>query len=632
MAAQPYDVAMLELAFVMAPHQNLFFVEVADALRHELSELGIRSTVRTDGFPPPVPERVYVVVPPHEYVALGGELPGNELLERTIFICAEQPGSSHFEENVQLAPLAGAVFDLSRWSIRELANHGISAEHFQLGYSPLWDHFDRDRERDIDVLFMGCYSERRGRYLAGYADSLWCWRSRIILSDNSAPNWAPSARFLSGDEKWDALGRARVLINLHQDMAPYFEWHRVVQAISCGCVVVSEHSAEYQPLKPGTHFFSGEPENLLHLAQSLLEDEPRRRWHQEEAYRFLRAGLPLRQAAERVGDVATELARRPLPASASAPLGARAVPARHEPSFDPPSVTQDHNVSALRAGMKDVRLDLLGLRRQLERLEHALRGAPTTPSLAVQAISHAYVAARPRVSVLATVYNYADHIGGALESLVASRYRQFEVVVVDDASTDASARAVRAWMRAHPRVPATLLRHHTNRGLPHARNTALGFARGELVFILDADNRLYPHCLESLVAALDGDPDAAFAYGVHQRFTHMGPWGLVNLFPWEPERLRAGNYIDAMALVRASVLRRVGGYTTDPRLYGWEDFDLWCHLAELGERGVHVPEILARYRSARHTMLALTDLSASIAFSVLAERYPGLMGSVEPPL
>jgi hypothetical protein len=623
---------MLELAFVMAQRQNLFFVEIVEALRHELSQLGIQSTLSTDGFPPPDLERVYVIVPPHEYIALGGELPAQPLLDRTIFICGEQPSSSHFEENIDLAPLAGAVFDFSGWSIREFAGRGISVERFQLGYSPLWDHYDPERERDIDVLFLGCHSDRRGEYLAGYADSLWRWRSQITLTDNSAPNWAPSARFLSGEEKWDALRRARVLINIHQGAAPYFEWQRIVQTIANGCVVVSEHSADYQPLQPGLHFFAGRPENLMLLAQSLLEDEPRRQFHRDEAYRFLRDELPFRRTAERVVDVATELARRPLSAIGPPPPLPRSLPAQTEPTFEPPSVTDDESVSALRSGLKDVRLDLIELGRQLEGLRRDMRGSPATPPIEVDTVSDAYVAATPRVSVLSTVYNYADHIEGALQSLATSRYRDFEVIVVDDASEDASLSRVRAWMRRTPRVPSVLLRHATNRGLPHARNTALGFARGELIFNLDADNRLYPHGLERLVAALDQHRDAAFAYGLLQRFTSAGPADLMNLWPWEPERLQAANYIDAMALMRGSVLRRVGGYTTDRRMHGWEDYDLWCHLAELGESGVLVPEVVARYRSARHSMLSVTNLSGTIAYSVLAERYPSVMGSVRPPL
>jgi hypothetical protein len=67
-------------------------------------------------------------------------------------------------------------------------------------------------------------------------------------------------------------------------------------------------------------------------------------------------------------------------------------------------------------------------------------------------------------------------------------------------------------------------------------------------------------------------------------------------------------------------------------MHGWEDYDLWCHLAELGESGVLVPEVVARYRSARHSMLSITNLSGTMAYSVLAERYPSVMGSVRPPL
>ncbi len=51
-----------------------------------------------------------------------------------------------------------------------------------------------------------------------------------------------------------------------------------------------------------------------------------------------------------------------------------------------------------------------------------------------------------------------------------------------------------------------------------------------------------------------------------------------------------------MAMIRVAELRELGGYTTELTLYGWEDYDLWCRMAERGMRGVHVPEILAAYR------------------------------------
>jgi len=92
------------------------------------------------------------------------------------------------------------------------------------------------------------------------------------------------------------------------------------------------------------------------------------------------------------------------------------------------------------------------------------------------------------------------------------------------------------------------------------------------------------------------------------------------------------NYVDAMALVRTRVLRELGGYATDPRLHGWEDYDLWCGIANRGGRGVSVPEIVGRYRVAQHGMLrSMTQISNADAFSILAERHPALMAGAELP-
>jgi hypothetical protein len=150
--------------------------------------------------------------------------------------------------------------------------------------------------------------------------------------------------------------------------------------------------------------------------------------------------------------------------------------------------------------------------------------------------------------------------------------------------------------------------------------------------MLDADNMVYRHGLGRLVDTLDADPGAAFAYGMLGMFSDTGPVGLRSFYPWRPERLRTGNYIDAMALWRLDALRQLGGYATDKRLHGWEDYDLWCRAADVGERGGFVPEVVARYRATQHSMLSVTNLSAQTAVSVLIERSPRLFAGVEVPL
>jgi glycosyltransferase involved in cell wall biosynthesis len=234
---------------------------------------------------------------------------------------------------------------------------------------------------------------------------------------------------------------------------------------------------------------------------------------------------------------------------------------------------------------------------------------------------------------LVTLFNYEDEITGALDSVARSEFEPLELVIVDDCSRDDSRARAQSWIESHPEVAARLIVHPANRGLPSARNTALEHARGELVFILDADNRVLPHALSRLAEALDSDPHAVLAYGLAARVDEDGrAVGLLNLGGWDPSRLRHLNYIDAMAMIRADVLREVGGYTTELTLYGWEDYDLWCRMAEAGMGGAYLPEILAIYRSSESSMArSVCDISTTDAYRALIERVPGLMAGVRPP-
>src|SRR5207248_6343540 len=120
--------------------------------------------------------------------------------------------------------------------------------------------------------------------------------------------------------------------------------------------------------------------------------------------------------------------------------------------------------------------------------------------------------------------------------------------------------------------------------------------------------------------------------GMLTGFDQDGHRHLLSWLPWDPNRLRAGNYVDAMALLRVPVLRSMGGYTTDRRLYGWEDYELYCRLAEGGHTGAFLPEIMARYRVSPTSMVSFSNMSVSTAFTALKERCPNLMRNVLAPL
>jgi hypothetical protein len=137
--------------------------------------------------------------------------------------------------------------------------------------------------------------------------------------------------------------------------------------------------------------------------------------------------------------------------------------------------------------------------------------------------------------------------------------------------------------------------------------------------------------LGKLVSALEDDDGASFSYGMISCFGDDGYQGLLSQFPWLPLRLRRGNYIDAMALFRAEALRALDGYTSDRRLYGWEDYDLYCRLAERGDSAAFVHEIVASYRVSSTSMLSLTNVSTRAAFAALGERCPNLMRGIALP-
>jgi glycosyltransferase involved in cell wall biosynthesis len=174
-------------------------------------------------------------------------------------------------------------------------------------------------------------------------------------------------------------------------------------------------------------------------------------------------------------------------------------------------------------------------------------------------------------------------------------------------------------------VPARLIGHRSNQGLPYARNTALAAANGEFVFVLDADNEILPGAFAVLLEALLAHPTASLSYGMLEAFNETGSVATMGMWPWQPKRLRNGNYIDAMALVRTEHARSMGGYTTDRRLYGWEDYDLWCRIAEAGGHGVSVQNFVARYRRVATSMVALSNVSQVPAFVALTEHCPQLM-------
>jgi len=234
------------------------------------------------------------------------------------------------------------------------------------------------------------------------------------------------------------------------------------------------------------------------------------------------------------------------------------------------------------------------------------------------------------VTVVIPLYNYGNFITETLDSVARQTIKDLEVILVDDCSKDDSAAVACRWLEAHSTRfrRAMVVRHLVNGGLAASRNTGFGKADTEFVFPLDADNLLYPTCLAKLTQSL-AHSRAAFAYCLIERF--LTPSGevpdpaLLHLHQWSPETLGNGNKIDAMVLHRMSAWLRTGGYSLTMPCQGWEDYELWFRIARTGGYGLHVPQILARYRvhggSMLHT-LTNTRRNAESLVAYLRNAYP----------
>jgi glycosyltransferase involved in cell wall biosynthesis len=202
----------------------------------------------------------------------------------------------------------------------------------------------------------------------------------------------------------------------------------------------------------------------------------------------------------------------------------------------------------------------------------------------------ATVSEQPRVSVVITCYNLGRYLDEAVDSVLDQTFQDFEIVVVDDGSSDADTLGVLA---RYPR-PRTRVVRIDNRGLPGARNEGIRRTTGDYVCALDADDRLERTYFEKAVAVLDENPSIAFV-------SHwLRTFGEGNHEDWTPRSaafpdLLDRNTVNGAALVRRDALLAAGLFDETMR-QGCEDWDLWIGLVERGFHGVILPEVLFFYR------------------------------------
>jgi GT2 family glycosyltransferase len=200
----------------------------------------------------------------------------------------------------------------------------------------------------------------------------------------------------------------------------------------------------------------------------------------------------------------------------------------------------------------------------------------------------------PRVSVIIPTYNSAEYISQTLDSVLAQTFQDFEILVVDDGSTDPTQQVISA------KFPTVRYLYQENRGVSAARNLGIRCSKGEYIAFLDSDDTISREKLKIQVQYFDSHPDVGLVYSGWETMDINGSKTARAARPGKEGNLlkeillREVFFTIGSTLVRRSVLDQTGFF--DEALLASEDVDLYIRMAYAGVRFGYVDELLFQYR------------------------------------
>lgn len=203
----------------------------------------------------------------------------------------------------------------------------------------------------------------------------------------------------------------------------------------------------------------------------------------------------------------------------------------------------------------------------------------------------------PLVSVLMPVFDAERYVAGAVDSILGQTFKDFELLIVDDGSTDRSVEIMRTYARRDRRIRLTT---RSNRGVSVTRNELLRAAVGEFIAPMDADDVALPHRLEREVEFLAEHPDVV-CVGASYRIIDQASRLIHRAFPVtqqdeEIQQLLLRGHCSLhqpTVMYRRAAALKAGGY--DEQFQAAEDMDLWLRLGEIGKLA-NMPDQVLEYR------------------------------------
>lgn len=202
-----------------------------------------------------------------------------------------------------------------------------------------------------------------------------------------------------------------------------------------------------------------------------------------------------------------------------------------------------------------------------------------------------------KISVIMAVYNAEKYLAAAVDSILGQTYSDFELILVNDKSSDTSDSILRAYAAQDSRI--VLLENEENMGLTKSLNRGLAVAKGEYIARMDADDISVPDRFEKQVAFLDSHPDYSFVSCIGRYIDENGNPEQLRLFPETNEEIYAMMpKVDAVmhpgVMFRREDIAKIGNYCEDFRVV--QDYDLWFRGMAAGYKFYNIQEPLVLFR------------------------------------
>lgn len=226
----------------------------------------------------------------------------------------------------------------------------------------------------------------------------------------------------------------------------------------------------------------------------------------------------------------------------------------------------------------------------------------------------------PTVSVIIPCFNQGCYLAESIGSVLASDFNDLEIVVVDDGSCDPETCITLESLD----YPKTRLIRQANAGLAAARNSGIAEANGIYILALDADDRIGQQYISQAVATLQSDQTLGIVYCRAWKFgAEQGEWCLP---VFSRVRMMFGNIIFCSAIYRRADWLQVKGYD-ESFIRGWEDWDFWLSLLELGRTVRRLPQVGFYYRKSPESMATCMapELKAELHCRIVA-KHSGFFG------